>query len=100
MRRLGSYQKQLPWQVVFFKFFYLFFLFLCQAVYFAGTPSTERYPESLHPLSASSAHWQTLESGCDASPDLDINHPRNSPDRLRQVSRIFLPGKEIPSLPP
>ncbi len=57
MRRARSYQNQSSWQVIFLYSGDLF----CQQ-YLSADP-TQNFP---HPLSTSSAHWQTLEFGCDA----------------------------------
>ena len=51
--------------------FFLFGSFISQA------PVDKTPSESLPPLSVSAAHWQALESRCDASLDFDINHSRN-----------------------
>jgi hypothetical protein len=83
MRHLGSYQNQLPWQLVFFNFlcffFFLFRPFISQAPF-------DKMPSRISStLSTSSAHWQPLESGCDAlhdvvsrppAPEFPRRHPR------------------------
>jgi hypothetical protein len=80
---LRSYQNQSSWQVL--------FDFFVQAIYFANVPVDKPFQNLFPALSASSAHWQTLESRCDASPDFDINHSRNrslssSPDQSDSCS--------------
>ena len=62
-----------------------FFIF-CSGYLFRKVPVDKPHPESLPSLSTNSAHWQALESRCDASLDFDINHSRNrsllsSPDQ-------------------
>ncbi len=66
--------------------------FFCSGELFCRQhPKMGRNPESLAIfwLASSSAYWQALESGCDAPPDFDINHSRNTPYHPRQIRRIL-----------
>ena len=66
IRRLCSYQNQLPWQLN----------FSVRAIYFASAQSNKPRQTSLPARSASTVRLGSLESGCGAAPDFDINHSR------------------------